>query len=112
MIAIVELPEFIRRAKKLLSEAERERLISYLAVHPDAGVLLEGTGGIRKIRWKREGMGKSGGVRVIYYYQNEHYPVFLLTVFGKSEQSNVSKAERNELAQFARLLREEYNQTP
>ena len=112
MITIVELPEFIRRAKKLLSETERERLIGYLAAHPDEGNLLEGTGGIRKIRWKREGMGKRGGVRVIYYYHNEQYPVFLLTVFGKSEQANVSKAERNELAQLARYLREQYDQTP
>ena len=108
MITIVELPEFIRRAKKLLSETERERLIHYLAAHSDSGVLIEGTGGIRKIRWKREGMGKSGGVRVIYYYHNEQYPVFLLTVFGKSEQSNVSRAERNELAQLVRLLLEQY----
>ncbi len=108
MITIVELPEFIRRAKKLLSETERERLIHSLAAHPDSGVLLEGTGGIRKVRWKREGMGKSGGVRVMYYYHNEHYPVFLLTVFGTSEQSNMSKAERNELAQLVRILLEHY----
>jgi hypothetical protein len=104
MITVVELPEYLRRAKKLLHEEERNQLLNYLAAHPTAGVIVEGTGGIRKLRWKREGMGKSGGVRVIYYYHNEHYPVFLLTIFGKSEQANLSKGERNDLANMIRDL--------
>jgi hypothetical protein len=95
MNTIVELPEFIRRAEKLLRDNERMELIWYLAGNPKAGVVLEGTGGIRKLRWKREGSGKSGGVRVIYYFHNEQYPLFLLTLFGKSEKENISKAERN-----------------
>ena len=78
MITVVELPEFISRAKKLLSETERDALISYLSAHPVSGVILTGTGGIRKLRWKREGAGKSGGNRVIYYYHSERYPLFLL----------------------------------
>lgn len=108
MITIVELPEYLRRAKKLLQEEERDHLLNYLASYPTAGVILEGTGGIRKLRWKREGMGKSGGVRVIYYYHSEHYPVFLLTIFGKSEQANISKAERNALAKMIQELIERY----
>ena len=110
MNTVVELPEFIRRAHKLLRETEREALIEYLAASPLAGVLLEGTGGIRKLRWKREGMGKRGGVRVIYYYHDERYPLFLLTVFGKSEQSNISKAERNMLAKLTKRLIATYQQ--
>lgn len=88
----------------MLQETERERIIQYLAGHPASGVIMEGTGGIRKLRWKREGSGKRGGVRVIYYYHNETYPLFLLTVFGKSEKANLSKAERNELAKLIRIL--------
>lgn len=110
MNTVVELPEFIRRAQKLLRDTERDRLITYLAANPLAGVVLEGTSGIRKIRWKREGTGKSGGVRVIYYYHDERYPLFLLTVFGKSEQSNLRKAERNMLAKLARQLLATYQQ--
>jgi len=53
-MTIVELPEFIRRSQKLLAEDELSDLIKYLATHPTAGVLLQGTGGIRKVRWKRE----------------------------------------------------------
>jgi hypothetical protein len=110
MNTVVELPEFIRRAHKLLRETERERLITYLAANPLAGVLLEGTGGIRKLRWKREGTGKSGGVRVMYYYHDPRYPLFLLTLFGKSEKSNVSKAERNMLAKLTKQLLATYQQ--
>ena len=111
MITVVELPEFIRRSKKLLTEIERERIMSYLAAHPISGSIMEGTGGIRKLRWKREGLGKRGGVRVIYYYHNEQYPVFLLTIFGKSEKANLSKAERNELAKLTRQLLASYGRT-
>ena len=110
MITVVELPEFIRRSRKLLSEGERQDLINYLAAHPNTGVMLRGTGGIRKIRWKRGGGGKSGGVRVIYYFHNAKYPLFLLTVFGKSEKANISKAERNALAKLTKILIKTYGE--
>jgi hypothetical protein len=108
VITIVELPEFIRRSKKLLTEDEQSNLINYLATHPTAGVLMQGTGGIRKVRWKREGTGRSSGVRVIYYFHSERYPLFLLTIFGKSEKVNLSQAERNELAKLTHILIESY----
>lgn len=104
MLTVAELPEFMRRADKLLSVAEREDVIRYLALHPAAGVLLEGTGGIRKLRWGRGGKGKSGGVRVIYYFYDEHAPLYLLTLFAKGERANLGKAERNELAGLVELL--------
>ncbi len=69
---------------------------------------MQGTGGIRKLRWSAQGKGKSGGVRVIYYYHNEGIPLFLLTVFGKGEKANLTKAERNELAKFTSILVENY----
>ena len=109
MITVVELPEFIRRSKKMLNEKKRENIIDYLASHPASGVIIQGTGGIRKLRWKREGSGKSGGVRIIYYYHNESYPVFLLTLFGKSEKANLSKAQRNKLAQLVQILIRSYS---
>ena len=82
MVTVGELPEYIRRADKLLSEAERRDVIDYLAQHPKAGDLLEGTGGVRKLRWGRGDRGKSGGVRVIYYFHSEAMPMYLLTLFA------------------------------
>ena len=104
MQTIAELPEFIRRVGSLLSDTERQELIIHLVTFPKAGVVLAGTGGIRKLRWARQGMGKSGGVRVIYYFHNEQMPLYLLTVFGKNEKDNLSKAERNELAKLVQIL--------
>jgi len=104
MQTTVELPEFVRRVSKLLGESERQSLISYIAEFPKSGVIMRGTGGIRKLRWAREGGGKSGGVRVVYYFHNVQIPLYLLTVFGKGEKSNLSPSERNELAALVKLL--------
>ncbi len=104
MVTIAETSEYARRAGKLLSENERTELIYYLAGRPEAGVVMEGTGGVRKLRWAREGRGKSGGVRVIYFYYNDGMPLYLLTVYGKNEKDNLSAAERNELAKLTGLL--------
>lgn len=104
MQTVAELPEFIRTADKLLSLMERQDLIRYLALHPKAGDLLEGTGGVRKLRWRRGDHGKSGGVRIIYYYYDAQMPLYLLTLFAKGDKANLSKAERNELAELTELL--------
>lgn len=104
MQTIAEMPEFSRNATNLLREDETQALISYLAEHPSAGVLLAGTGGVRKLRWAREGRGKSGGVRVIYYFHSERLPLYLLTVFGKNEKANLTKAEANALSKLVKLL--------
>ncbi len=108
MQTIVELPEFLKRSGKLLSESERTSIINYLALHPASGDIMQGTGGIRKLRWSAQGKGKSGGVRVIYYYHHGSIPLFLLTVFGKGEKANLSKSERNDLAKFTSLLVKNY----
>lgn len=76
----------------------------YLAAHPKAGDLMEGTGGVRKLGWGRGAQGKSGGVRVIYYVPSEMMPLYLLTLFAKNERANISKSERNELAELVELL--------
>ena len=70
MITIAEVPEYIREVEKHLSAIERQDILSYLAAHPKAGDLIEGSGGIRKLRWGKGGRGKSGGVRIVYYYHD------------------------------------------
>jgi hypothetical protein len=108
MQTIVELPEYLREAEKVLGTEERSGIIDTLARRPASGVLITGTGGIRKLRWARPGTGKSSGVRIIYFYHNQSMPLFLLTLFAKGEKSNLSKSERNELAQLARIIRSHY----
>lgn len=99
------MPEYIRRAARLLSQSERSDVIAYVAATPKAGDLIQGTGGVRKLRWARRGRGKSGGVRVIYYFHSEALPLYLLTVFGKGEKADLNQAERNELAKLVQVLK-------
>lgn len=98
--AVVETPEFLSGAKRVLNDSERVALIDFLAQNPTAGDLMQGTGGARKVRWAAKGKGKSGGARVITFYAGPDLPVFLMAVFGKGEQANISKSERNELRQI------------
>lgn len=108
MQTIVELPEYQRQAASLLNDAEKMEIINVLARNPKAGVVMQGTGGIRKLRMAISGKGKSGGARVIYYYLNTSMPLFLLTMFSKGEKENLSKAERNTLTKLTRVVRQNY----
>lgn len=108
MQTIVELPEYQRRVSSLLNDNEKTDIINLLAKNPKAGIVIQGTGGVRKLRWAKAGKGKSSGVRVIYYYLNASMPLFLLTVFSKGEKENLSKGERNTLARLSRVLKQNY----
>ena len=105
---VVETPEFLSGARRILTEPERAELISHLAANPTAGDLMQGTGGARKLRWGARGKGKRGGARVITFFGGPAAPVFLLTIFAKGERANLSKAERNELQQLLAGLAAEY----
>ena len=104
LITVAETRPFQRKAVRLLSETEKTGLIAYLSVHPGAGVLIKGTGGIRKLRWARSGRGKSGGVRVVYYFHSQEMPLYLLALFGKNEKANLSMEEKNCLSRQVREL--------
>ncbi|MCK9513190.1 MAG: type II toxin-antitoxin system RelE/ParE family toxin [Pigmentiphaga sp.] len=101
---IAELPSYTKLVEKFLDAQERQDLIDYLAEHPKSGDILEGTSGVRKLRWRRGGQGKSGGVRVVYYYHDDLMPLYLLTIFAKNDKENLTKAERNELAGLVGVL--------
>ena len=103
---VVELPEFKKRAKAIMSELERESAIIFIAANPEAGVSLGG--GLRKVRIPREGGGKSGGYRTIYVFGGAHMPIFLITVFAKNEKANLSKTEQAAAVEMSRALVAKY----
>ena len=99
---VVELPEFLRRAKAIMADDERAALVDFVAAFPEAGVSLGG--GLRKLRFARAGGGKSGGYRTVYLWGGVEMPIFLVTVFAKNEKDNLSKAEQAELVAFSKDL--------
>lgn len=105
MQTIVELNYYASRAEKLLTEAERKEVVDIIASAPLVGDVIQGTGGVRKIRFAKGNKGKSGGVRVIYYYYNEESPILMLDIFGKNEKDNLTKEERNSLAKVVAILK-------
>ncbi len=104
MITIAETEPFQKKVKKLLSTEEKEYLIDYLAKILPSGDLIQDTSGIRKLRWSIGSKGKSSGVRVIYYFHSGIMPLYLLTVFGKNEKSNISSEEKNLLSKIVKKL--------
>lgn len=100
-MVFIHSPIFSRRATELLDDDEVAALEWALSLHPEAGVVVPGTGGVRKLRWGAEGRGKRGGLRVVYYWRDQQGEVWLLTVYDKHEQENIPahvlKALREEL---------------
>ncbi len=90
MIVFVETAIFTRQVENLLSEEQYRWLQDELRKHPDAGPQIKGSGGLRKLRWRIEGQGKSGGVRVIYYWVVAEDRIFLVYLYRKSKQDDLS----------------------
>ena len=107
MITIVEFPAFLNQVGKCIEPDERNDLIDYLARNPEAGDEITGTGGVRKLRQGGKGKGKRGGLRVIYYFYNDTAPVFLLTVYGKGEQDDLTSEQKKTLTKLAEALKAE-----
>ena len=105
---VVELPEFRRAANRLLTEAEIGDLVYYLAQHPTVGDVIRGSGGVRKVRWAREGRGKRGGARVVTFYTGADLPLFLITVYAKGEKDTLSGVEVGAMRKLTAVLKESY----
>jgi len=88
---VAETPVFIRYAAEVWRDAEREEFINFIAANPEAGKLIRGSGGCRKVRWSSEGQGKQGGARVIYFIAGEG-TIWLLIVYKKAKYDNLPTA--------------------
>ena len=101
----VELPSFMARWKSLgLDDADLLRLEIELLNNPKVGAVLQGTGGVRKVRFAFEDRGKNGSIRVIYIDFEIYEKIFLLTAYAKADQANLTKQERNDLRGLVELL--------
>lgn len=106
-LEFVWLPAFERSAKKLLTEEDRRAIEARLCDEPEAGDVIRGTGGFRKLRYALEGAGKSGGARVIYFLDERCERVYMILVYAKGMRESLSRAEANELSRIGRELKNE-----
>jgi len=101
----IETPIFTRLVKTLVPDEEYRALQLALMLRPEQGVLLQGSGGLRKIRWGGSGRGKSGGFRVIYFWDKEQAAFYMLLAYAKNEQEDLTP---DQLKVLSRLVREEF----
>jgi mRNA-degrading endonuclease RelE of RelBE toxin-antitoxin system len=104
-MVIKETSVFTRQVNDLLDSESYRLLQLRLVADPEAGRLIPGTGGLRKIRWQGSGRGKRGGVRVIYYWAVRDAVVLMLLMYGKNEQDDLTAAQKKVLVA---LVREEF----
>lgn len=90
---VIETKVFTRRLQALLDDGAYSLLQDKLIKNPDAGDLIQGSGGVRKIRWGVPGSGKRGGLRVVYYWAVSHDIIYMLTIYPKSEKDDLTKEE-------------------
>ncbi|VDN47989.1 Addiction module toxin RelE [Petrocella atlantisensis] len=100
--------EFEKRCKSLgLSEDNIRELESFLCLYPEAGDLIQGTGGLRKLRWSLPDTGKSGGIRVVYVDFAFYEKIYFISAYSKSEKVNLSKEACNQIKKYIKLLNDE-----
>lgn len=97
MRTVIETEIFKRYAGDIWSDPEREDFITWIAANPLAGDVIPGSGGLRKVRWSRPGMGKRGGARVIYYNAEEAQAIWLLIAYTKSKLDNLPASTLSKL---------------
>ena len=89
LMEFIEATAFTKYLYDYLSEDEYLGLQSFLLQYPESGKVVRGSGGVRKVRWAMSGKGKSGGVRVIYYFKKQDVEIWLLTIYSKNEVENI-----------------------
>lgn len=101
----VETPIFTREVRNLLHDEDYRSLQLALLFRPEQGAVLPGSGGLRKLRWSMKGKGKRGGCRVIYYWDKKQETFYMLLVYPKSKQEDLTPAQ---IKVLNRLVREEF----
>ena len=92
MLTVVETPVFLRMVIGVMGEGELDEFKVFIAANPESGDVIPGLGDLRKVRWKRQGMGKRGGARVIYYNRLANGEVVLIGTYAKAKFDNLPAA--------------------
>lgn len=103
--AVAETATYSADAAAIFTEQERRAVVDMVALNPECGVVIQGTGGVRKVRVPLGNKSKRGGARVIYYFYNETGPVLLMAVFAKSEKSDLDKSDLKVMAEIAAAMK-------
>ena len=107
-VTVAETAVFLRQAGALWTEDEGFEFVDFIARNPEAGDLIPGSGGVRKVRWGRRGSGKRGGVRVIYFYHDPVMPLYLLMIYAKAQRDDLSPDARRTVQTLVARLKEAY----
>ena len=101
-MVFIETSIFTRLVCQLMEDEQYRELQAVLMENPQAGAVIQGSGGLRKIRWRLTGQGKRGGVRVIYYGATRRNEIFMLYIYSKNVQSDLTRDQLRQLRQVAR----------
>lgn len=103
-MVFVEASQFSKHLRDHLTDDEYRLFQNSLVEHPDAGAVIKESGGIRKIRWASGSQGKSGGVRIIYYWMKSKDQIYLLAIYSKSEKENLSKKDLKKVKELLEAI--------
>ncbi len=104
IVQIVATTVYVRKVKKLLTPAERRAAEDQIAADPLYWPVVPGTGGVRKARGARASSGKRGGVRVIYYFRSRRETIYLLSIYAKSDRTDLTSADKKKLRTLVKSL--------
>jgi RelE toxin of RelEB toxin-antitoxin system len=104
-ITVAETAAFLRQAAVIWSDDEHSTFVNFIVHNPESGDVIPESGGVRKIRWRRRGSGKRGGVRVIYFHGGGDIPLYLLMIYAKARRDDLSPDAKRAVQALAARLR-------
>lgn len=107
-VSVIETPLFARQAGAIWNDGEQMAFVDFIARNPEAGDVIPGTGGVRKVRWARAGSGKRGGARVIYFYYHADAPIYLLLAYAKASRADMTQDEKRAASGFVAILKQQH----
>jgi len=106
LLTIAETSLFVRQAASVWTDAERHAIIDFIAANLEEGDVIPDTGGVRKVRWSRQGSGKRGGVRIVYFYHDTAMPLYLIMIYSKAQKENLTQDEKRRVQALVTALKQ------